>query len=119
MAFRFESLDIWKLSLDYANELYDIALKFPTEERYALGDQLRRAAVSISNNIAEGSGSATNKNFLSFLDISIKSALETVNILYFAQKRNYLTEQERAKYYQMAESLIKSIRAFKKTLLPD
>ena len=65
MAFRFESLEIWKLSLIYASHLYDVAQKFPIEERFALEDQLRRAAVSISNNIAEGSGSATDKNFRS------------------------------------------------------
>jgi four helix bundle protein len=114
--FRFESLDIWKLSLDYADKLYDIANLFPTEERFALSDQLRRAAVSISNNIAEGSGSATNKNFSSFLDISIKSTLETVNVLFLACMREYITEKERQSLYSEAEILIKKIRAFKNKL---
>ena len=114
--FRFESLDIWKLSLDYADKLYDVAYLFPSEERFALSDQLRRAAVSISNNIAEGSGSATNKNFSSFLDISIKSSLETVNILFLARKRDYITEKERQFLYNDAEILIKKIRAFKNKL---
>ena len=114
--FRFENLEIWKLSLDYADKLYDIARNFPTEERYALSDQLRRAAVSISNNIAEGSGSATNKNFCSFLDVSVKSTLETVNILYFAQKRKYINDKELGTLYADAEVLTKRIRAFKNSL---
>lgn len=114
--FRFESLDIWKLSLDYADKLYDIANSFPREEMFALSDQLRRVAVSISNNIAEGSGSATNKNFSSFLDISIKSALETVNILFLASRREYIAEKERQSLYDEAEILIKKIRAFKNKL---
>lgn len=116
--FRFENLEIWKLSLDYADKLYDIARKLPAEERYALSDQLRRAAVSISNNIAEGSGSATNKNFCSFLDVSVKSTLETVNILYFAQKRKYINDEELEELYTNAEVLAKRIRAFKNSLSP-
>lgn len=116
MAFRFESLEIWKASIDYADELYDVAHNFPKDEKFALADQLRRAGVSISNNIAEGSGSATNKNFSSFLDISIKSTLETVNILYFAFKRKYIDETKMKELYSKAENLIKSIRAFKNSL---
>ena len=88
------------------------------EEKFALTDQLKRAGVSISNNIAEGSGSATNKNFCSFLDISIKSTLETVNIIHFAVKRKYITEKEGQEFYAKAESLIRKTRAFKNTLKP-
>ena len=114
--FRFEKLEIWKLAIEYGNKLYDIADSFPQKELYGLGSQLRRAAVSISNNIAEGSGASTNKDFRSFLDISIKSTLETVNILYFAQLRKYVAKQRRVELYENAEKLIRKIRAFKKTL---
>lgn len=116
MAFRFESLAIWKLAIEYGDECYKVAGELPAEERYALADQLRRAAVSISNNIAEGSGSATNKNFSSFLDIAVKSTLETVNILFFGLRRSYFTKQEFDRLYEKAENLIKKIRAFKNTL---
>ena len=116
MAFRFESLEIWKLAIDYANKLYDIANKFPKQEQFALADQLRRAAVSISNNIVEGSGSSTAKGFCSFLSFSIRSTLETVNVLYFAQNRGYITEKQRKILYTEAEKLIRKIRAFQKTL---
>ena len=56
------------------------------------------------------------KNFSSYLDISISSVLETVNILYFAKRRNYLSEQERLRFYQSAELIVKKIRAFKNSL---
>jgi four helix bundle protein len=92
--FRFEELEIWKLSLKYADKCYYIASKFPEYERNALADQLRRAVISISNNIAEGSGSPTSKGFSAFLDISIKSTLETVNILFFATRRNYIKKNK-------------------------
>ena len=82
--FRFETLDIWKLSITYGKRLYLVANAFPKSETFALSDQLKRAAVSISNNIAEGSG-GTNKDFCNFLTISIKSVLETVNILQFTE----------------------------------
>jgi four helix bundle protein len=114
--FRFEQLEIWKLAIEYGNELYDIANDFPRRELYGLGSQLRRAAVSISNNIAEGSGASSNKDFRSFLGTSIKSTLETVNILYFALLRKYITNNLRGLLYEKAEKLIRKIRAFKKTL---
>lgn len=114
--FRFENLEIWKLATEYADELYDTANKFPAEEKFALADQLKRAAVSISNNIAEGSGATTIKDFSCFLDISIKSALETVNIVYFAHLRKYISPERKQYFYQKAETLIKKIRAFKKSL---
>ena len=114
--FRFESLEIWKLSLEYANKLYEIADSFPQKEMYGLCSQLRRAAVSISNNIAEGSGASTTRDFSCFLDISVKSALETVNILYFALLRKYITESKQKELYEEAEKIIRKIRAFKKGL---
>ena len=115
--FRFEELDIWKLAIEYANEIYDISNKFPDCEKYNLIMQIRKAALSISSNIAEGSGKTTNKNFSSFLDISVGSALETVNLLYFAKTRNYINEQARLDLYNKAEILVKKIRAFKKRLV--
>ena len=114
--FRFEQLDIWNLAIRYGNKLYDIAKRFPKEEVFGLINQLQRAAVSISNNIAEGSGATSIKDFSSFLDISVKSILETVNILYFARDRKYIAENDREKLYMEAEILIKKIRAFKKKL---
>jgi len=114
--FRFEGLDIWKLAIEYADGIYELTKKIPKIEEYNLIQQLKRAALSISNNIAEGSGVTTNKNFCSFLDISIASALETANLLHFAKLRKYITEEERAVFYNKAEELIKKMRAFKKSL---
>ncbi len=130
--FRFEELDIWKLAMSYANDVYDLTEKMPSTEKYNAIGQLKSAALSISNNIAEGSGTATIKNFKSFLDISIASIMETVNILHFAKARKYITEMERTVLYQKAETLVnpeprvytrgflwfgvKKIRAFKNSL---
>ena len=114
--FRFEELDIWKLAVEYADEVYDLTEKLPVSERYNLIEQLKKAALSISNNIAEGSGAATKKNFSSFLNISVSSLLETVNILHFAKAREYISEEERIKFYKKAETLAKKINAFRNSL---
>ena len=102
--FRFEELEIWKLAIAYADEIYELTKKIPYSEKYNIIAQVKRAALSISNNIAEGSGVATERNFRSFLDISVSSILETVNILHFASARKYISEQERVKFYQKAEN---------------
>jgi len=113
--FRFETLDIWKSSITYGKRLYCVANTFPKSETFALADQLKRAAVSVSNNIAEGSG-GTNKDFANFLTISIKSILETVNILKFAESVEYIKIEKREELYKEAETLIRRITAFKNSL---
>ena len=116
MAFRFEKLDIWTEAIGYARQIYDITKSFPRHEAFALADQLKRAASSISANIAEGSGSNSKKDFSHYLDISSKSLYETVSHLYLAKQQNYILEKDRVRLYNNAELLIKRIQAFKKWL---
>jgi four helix bundle protein len=113
--FRFENLEIWKLASAYAKECYILANKFPTTEKFSLSSQLRRAAISISNNIVEGSAFGPVK-FRSYLDISIGSALETVNIIAFAFSVGYVELREKQRMYVEAETLIKKIYSFKKSI---
>lgn len=113
--FRFENLEIWGLAIDYAKGCYGVAGNFPQHEKYSLSDQLRRAAISISNNIAEGSvGSPAN--FRKYIVTAIGSALETVNIIHFAREIGYITKQQQEDGYEEAEKLIRKMRSFSKTL---
>ena len=112
--FRFEELEIWQEAISYAKKIYKIAALFPRTETYGLGDQVRRASVSISNNIAEGSG-GTDKDFAKYLDIAVKSTLETVNCLRLANEFGYITDKEEGLLYSDAEVMIKRTRAFKKS----
>ena len=114
--FRFEKLEIWQLAVDYGNTIYGITEKFPRREVFGLTSQLRRAAVSISSNIAEGSGGTTKKDFANYLNIAIKSTLETVSQLLFAEKRGYISSKIRKDLYERAELLIRKIYAFKRSL---
>lgn len=113
--FRFEGLEIWTLAIDYAKSSYIIARKFPDYEKFSLADQLRRASISISNNIAEGSvGSAAN--FRKYLITSIGSTLEVVNIIHFSRVMEYITQEEKEKMYCGAEELIKKLHSFSNSL---
>lgn len=104
------------MAIEYGDKCYRIVDVLPKNEQFGLASQLRRAALSISSNIAEGSGSATTKDFSNFLDISIKSALETVSLLAFASKQKYIAEEIRQERYQEAEILVKKIHSFKQSL---
>ncbi len=113
--FRFEGLEIWTLAIDYAKSCYLLAKKFPDYEKFSLGDQLRRASISISNNIAEGSvGSIAN--FRKYLVTAIGSTLETVNILNFSRTMEYITQTEKEEMYHSAETLIKKLHSFSNSL---
>ena len=116
MSFRFETLDIWKDSSNFVEKVYKISKKFPKQEMFALSNQIRRSASSISANIAEGSGAGTKKDFSHYLDISIKSIFETVSHLYLANQQGYILEKERQGLYDEAEVLVKKIQSFKKWL---
>jgi hypothetical protein len=72
--FRFEDLDVWQRAADLAVELGLVADDFERQRRYRFAEQLRSAALSISNNIAEGSGSSSRKEFRQFLNFARRSA---------------------------------------------
>lgn len=113
---RFENLDIWKEAIDYGVKVYNLIKQFPKDELYGIVSQLRRAAVSISSNIAEGSGSDSKKDFQKFLDISAKSTLETVSQIKFSIKLGYTNETEVITLLESATVLTRRIYAFRNSL---
>lgn len=92
MQFNFEKLITYQKSLDYVDFAYATSEKFPKNEQFALTDQYRRASVSISLNIGEGS-SGTKKEFINFLRISNRSLRECVVCTTIAFRRNYINEE--------------------------
>ena len=87
--FRFENLEIWKRSIEVTDRLFDLADTFEAKHHYRFADQLRGASLSISNNIAEGSGSSSKKDFTKFLNYTHRSIFETVNMLIIASRRAF------------------------------
>ena len=92
MEFLFRKLIVWQKAVELARLVYVIVKKFPSEERYALADQLRRAATSVSANIAEGNGRASNKDYAHFLAIARGSLYETITQLELAKTFGYIDE---------------------------
>jgi len=95
--------------------VYETAKKFPSEERFDLTSQARRAANSIVLNIAEGSGRGTKKDFSHFLDMALGSTFETVACFFVARKQSYVSH-DLDEMKRDGESLSKRINAFKRTL---
>jgi four helix bundle protein len=116
MAFKFETLEIWKLALEFADRIYALTNEFPQDARFELTSQIRRSASSASANIAEGSGGSSVKDFQNYLDIAVKSVYETVSHLALARRRSYLNESQHGELKDKAEVLVKKIKVFKRWL---
>lgn len=114
--FRFENLEIWQLSIEVANELCDVADELENRKLYRFAEQLRGAVMSISNNIAEGSGSSSKKDFANFLNFSHRSIYEVVNIVIVLHMRKIINSQNQEKYLEDLDKVSRKITNFKKSL---
>jgi len=90
----YEKLEVWKKSLDLVEDVYRLTSRFPKEEVYGLTNQIRRAAVSIPSNVAEGSRRGTNKDFAQFLRVAMGSASELETQLQIADRLQYASTEE-------------------------
>lgn len=92
--FGFENLAAYQRALDLVDKVYDLMKGFPSEEKFALCDQLRRAVVSVPSNIAEGLGRLSNKEQGRFIEISYGSLMEVYCQMTIAKRRHYITEDQ-------------------------
>ena len=114
--FGFEKLDVWQKSLEFADEIYKTTASFPTDERFGLTNQLRRAAVSISSNIAEGSGRNSNAEFSRFISIAYGSVMECVSQLHIARRQQLITEAGFDQLVKLADELSRMLSGLKSSL---
>ncbi len=115
--FRFMDFDIWKESIVLNDILFDFADMLIDKKQYRVAEQLRGASLSISNNIAEGSGSNSDKDFAHFLIISRRSTFEVVNILTVMHRRNYISDDKLNELLNRLDLLSRKITNFRKVLL--
>jgi len=115
--FRFMDLDIWKEAIELNDCLFDLADALSDAKSYRVAEQLRAASLSISNNIAEGSGSFSSKDFANFLNIARRSVFETANISFVAYRRKFIDEIKLNKTLANLDSLSRKITNFRRTLL--
>lgn len=103
--YSFEKLEVWKESKELCVLIYKLTEDFPENEKFGLVSQLRRATISISSNIAEGSGRNSNKDKAHFTNIAFSSAIEILNQLIISQELNFIKTEE----YNLVRSKIESI----------
>ena len=113
----YKELNIWIKSRALVKELYVLTRKFPVDEKYGLTSQIRRAAISIPSNIAEGSGRNSNKDFARFLDMAISSAFEIETELFLSYDLGYIKEYELDIVINKLIEIQKMIYGFRKKVL--
>ena len=114
--FRFERIDAWQLARSFNKSVYRAARGFPKEEMFALTSQIRRASVSVSSNIAEGSGRNSDADFAHFLEIAYGSLMEVVSQLYLGLDQGYVRTAQLDELMAEADVLASKIVALSKAL---
>jgi four helix bundle protein len=114
--FRFQDLKIWQLAIQIADELFDIAENLEKKRLYRFAEQLRGAAMSAPNNIAEGSGSSSKKEFIQFLNVARRSTYENANILILFEKRGLVSAEYLAQLLDKLDHLCRQITNFQASL---
>ena len=105
--FNFETLDVWQEAIQFADLVYQLTGDFPSKERFGLTNQMRRAAVSISSNLAEGSSRVSRTDFSRFVEIVTGSLFEIVSQSTIALRRKMITQDDYNRIYATAESRAK------------
>lgn len=115
----FKQLRIWKESFDFGIEVYKTVIpKIPEKDSYGgINSQLQRAVLSISNNIAEGCGRKTNKDFANFLHNAIGSCKEVENLLLFVNKLGYISDDKHKELNDKLDLLGKKLMSFLKIIV--
>ena len=120
MPFKFENLEVWQLSIEYVDLMYQVGNNLPRHEDYNLKSQLIRAATSISLNIAEGSTGQSDPEQSRFLSMAIRSLLETVACQHLIRRREYLADSKMLDLaYQRAEFLAAKLHSLRKAITPE
>ncbi len=107
----YKGLIVWQKAMDLVEEAYLITKNLPREEMYALSDQMRRAAISVPSNIAEGHVRKTKRDYASFLSIARGSNAELQTQLQICIRLGYITEEKAEKALQLTEEIGKMLRA--------
>ncbi len=105
MSFKFERLDVWHKAIDFADEMYDLAEALPQKYQFSLGEQLRRAALSVPTNIAEGTGREKPKEAAYFYRVSKGSVYECVSLMVMILKRECINQDSYGRHNKNADEI--------------
>ncbi|MSU28527.1 MAG: four helix bundle protein [Pedosphaera sp.] len=114
--FNFEKLDVWQRANEFADLVYKVTKTFPKDKRFGLTDQMRRAAVSVSSNIAEGSARSSRNDNARFLEIATGSLFEVVAQSFISRRQGFLTEPDFKTLYATADELGRMLSGLRRSL---
>lgn len=114
--FGFEKLEVWQKAIEFAGLIYGITGKFPDAERFGLVSQMRRAAVSIPSNIAEGSARGSRTDFARFLEIATGSLYEVVTQAVLARNQLFVSEADYSGVRERAQELTRMLSGLRNSL---
>ncbi len=103
--FRFQRFEAWKRAIEFVDKMFAVADRLPQRYQFSLGEQLRRAALSVANNLAEGSGRDNPKEERYFYELAKGSVYEVVNLLVIISKRGCLSREEYEAFYDEGDEL--------------
>ena len=111
-----KDLEAWNLSVDLVVEVYELTRTFPSDEKFGLISQMRRCAISIPSNIAEGSARKSNTQYLQFLNIALGSLAELDTQFIIAERLNYLDAQNQFEKISLIRSKLINLIKYLKNL---
>lgn len=109
-------LKIWNASIDLCVEVYEAVANMPNDERYGLSSQIKRSAVSIPSNIAEGAGRDSSPQFNQFLNIAFGSSYELQTQLIISERLNFITKEVNEPILRKLDEIQKMIYVFKENV---
>lgn len=115
--FRFEKFEVWQRAIDFADGIYAVTEEFPPDERFGLASQMRRAVVSISSNIAEGSSRSSDSDFARFVEIAYGPLMEVVSQATIAQRQAMLSDVRLSDIHHEAEKLARMLSGLRHSLM--
>ena len=114
--FNFEKLEVWQKAIDFGDLIYLETRRFPSDERFGLTNQLRRAATSVSSNIAESSSRSSKNEFARFIEIAAGSLFEVVSQSCIARRQQFLNETSFRIIYAAAEEQSRMLSGLRRSL---
>lgn len=114
--FRFMDLEIWRDAIEIAGRLFDLADTLESKRLYRFAEQLRGSGLSMSNNIAEGSGSSSKRDFSNFLNIARRSTFENANVILVLESRGLAEAGDVTEILERLDYLCRKITNFQRSL---
>jgi len=114
--YSFEKLSVWQNARKFTKNIYEITLKFPAEEKFGLVTQMRRAAISVTSNIAEGSSRATNKDQSHFYNTAYSSLMEVLSQVILSSDLNLITDEELESLRESIETISFQLASLRKSV---